>query len=123
MSLNAITWAFNQTDTEPTKRFILLVYANFANHDDEAWPETDTVVEMTGLSKSTIYHARSELCDTGKLTKLGRSKFRVNWRNGSTCSSEASETASPGTETASPGNALDKGTKGTHTAQIGRAHV
>ncbi len=70
MSLRAITWAFDQHDTTPTQRLLLLAYADYANADDEAWPSVETLMEKTGYSKATIYRARSELCDGGWMAKL-----------------------------------------------------
>lgn len=78
MSLRAITWAFDQHDTNPTQRLLLLAYGDFANSDDEAWPSIETLVEKTGYSKATIYRARTELCELGKLEKLEtRDHYRI----------------------------------------------
>ena len=45
MSLRAITWAFEQHETTPTQRLLLLAYADCANQDDEAWPKIERLIE------------------------------------------------------------------------------
>jgi len=61
MSLAAITWAFDQHDTTPTQRLVLLCLADYANQDDEAWPSAKKVAERTGLSPASVYRTLSDL--------------------------------------------------------------
>lgn len=117
MSLNAITWAFNQGDTNPTQRLLLLAYANYANPQDESYPGKELLIEITGLGESTIYRERRALCDMGKLTKIGRMKYRVNWRNSRSDQSGSPEDSRSESETLAPRKALDKGTQKNPDAQ------
>lgn len=61
MSLRAITWAFDQHETTPTQRLVLLALADHADGDNESWPSIELLMEKTGLSKATIYRALSDL--------------------------------------------------------------
>jgi hypothetical protein len=79
VSLRALIWSFDQHDTTPTQRLILLALGNYANADDETWPKVETIVADTGLKKSAIYAGRAALCDSGHLTKLDRrDAYRIN---------------------------------------------
>ena len=61
MSLAAITWAFDQHDTTPTQRLVLLCLADYANQDNEAWPSAKTIAQRTGLSPASVYRTLSDL--------------------------------------------------------------
>lgn len=68
MSLAAISWAFEQHDTTPTQRLVLLCIADYANQDNEAWPSVRTIAERTGLSPASVYRNLSALSRSGHVT-------------------------------------------------------
>lgn len=78
MSLRAMIWSFDQHDTTPTQRLLLLALADHANADNETWPSVETLSEKTGFGKSTIYRERSALCDSGKMTRVARDRYRMH---------------------------------------------
>lgn len=69
MSLQAITWAFDQHDTTPTQRLVLLCLADYANQDDQAWPKPATIAKRTGLGVASVYRATSQLVESGHLER------------------------------------------------------
>lgn len=106
MSLRAMIWSFDQHDTTPTQRLLLLALANYANADNETWPKVTTLEQDTGFGKSTIYRERSALCDIGLLTKVEgtRDKYVINVDS-------QSENSQSGNEIPRAGKRLHKGTE------------
>lgn len=79
MSLRAITWAFDQHDTTPTQRLVLLALADHADGDNETWPSIDLLMAKTGLSKATIYRALSDLTKEGVIREAEAVKGYKTW--------------------------------------------
>lgn len=55
-------------------RFILFLLADFANEDDDAWPNYSTLELQTGMHRSTIIRAINELVERGLIAKMHRSR-------------------------------------------------
>ena len=61
MSIQAINAALDVHDIGPTRKWLLIVLANYANTDCQCWPSQETLAEDTELSERTIITALKEL--------------------------------------------------------------
>ena len=71
-----------KADLKPNHKFVLLAYADSAREDGtKAWPGWDSLIEMTGYSRSTIASITKELIALGVLvqTKRGRKGQRAEY--------------------------------------------
>lgn len=74
MSNGAITNVLNAPLKSSTHRLILLIIANAANEDWEAWLSWSTLVKQTCLSRNTIPKALNKLRQMGALIDTGKRK-------------------------------------------------
>ena len=61
MSIQASNAALDVHDIGPTRKWLLIVLANYANTDCQCWPSQETLAEDTELSERTIITALKEL--------------------------------------------------------------
>lgn len=73
------------SDLEPRLRYVLLAYADAAEHDGtQIWPGRDRLVEMTGYTASTIERITKKLLEVGVLVRVSagyrgrRAEFRID---------------------------------------------
>ena len=73
MSLDNITYVFNQAEpSNPCQRLVLLVLADMANHDNEAWPGIALITRKASISERSVHYAVKGLLEGGFITvKLG----------------------------------------------------
>lgn len=86
MSFWAVNWAAEVKLPVLSEKLVLLLLANFANDDDEAWPRIDTLMDMTCKSKSTVHRLLQSLEAQGYITRMGTREYRENSRTGSVMS-------------------------------------
>jgi hypothetical protein len=78
MSVKLMTDVF-ESDLEPTRRMVALIYANFANDDGEnSWPSVSTISRMTGLTDRAVRTNVKTLVADKILVPDGQSKYRTN---------------------------------------------
>lgn len=66
MSIEATSWALGQTVGDPTRKLVLIAYANHAHKDGRhAWPSTATVAEYAECDPRTVIRHRKALVDDG----------------------------------------------------------
>jgi helix-turn-helix protein len=74
MSIRAIDWALRQDIKSPTDKFVLVILANYVGDTGLAFPSTQTISRITGLSRMSVVRALDQLVqqrwieDTGKRT-------------------------------------------------------
>ena len=71
MSLQAITWAFEQ-ELPSGKKLLLVALADAANHDHVCWPSLRRLQKMTCLGRSTILRYLDELERDGVIARQQR---------------------------------------------------
>lgn len=75
MSVRVMSQVWNQSDLEPNHRYVLLAYADAANHDGtEIWPGREAIMRMTGYSLSTVNRITRELVEIGVLVRHDRGR-------------------------------------------------
>lgn len=73
MSLDALTWAFDQK-LPCAKKMVLVALGDQANHDDECWPSQGYLAERCGLSRAHVNTILGELEADGFLYISSRSR-------------------------------------------------
>ena len=72
VSIDQLNLAFDIQDLTPGQKVVLLVLANRANKNFEAWPSIGSIVEQSCMSRSGVKKALRELVDRGLLFKKSR---------------------------------------------------
>ncbi len=68
MSVQAISWVLENSESRLGARLVLISIANHASHDgDSAWPSIATIAAETGLSERQVQYAIPELEALGEL--------------------------------------------------------
>lgn len=65
MSVQAITWAYQQTTSAPLAKFLLITIANFANEKYEAHPSKSRLASDMGCSESSVCKYLQTLVEEG----------------------------------------------------------
>lgn len=52
---------------DPVDKYILLMFAWHANHEDLAWPSFPTIASYTGFHRDTVKRAVERLCESGHM--------------------------------------------------------
>lgn len=65
MSVQAITWAYQQTTSAPLAKFLLITIANFANEKFEAHPSKSRLASDMGCSESSVCKYLQTLVEEG----------------------------------------------------------
>jgi predicted transcriptional regulator len=74
MSIRAIAWVLEQELKSPMDKFVLVILANYVGDTGLAYPSTQTISRITGLSRISVVRALDRLVeqrwieDTGKRT-------------------------------------------------------
>lgn len=69
MSFWAVNWAAEVTLPSMSEKLLLLLLANFADDNDEAWPSIDRLMSMTSASKATIHRLLASLEERGLISR------------------------------------------------------
>src|SRR5215217_8300751 len=81
MSIEALNWAIRAAAPDPSSKLILILLANYANHDGQAWPSLTTLATQSGLDRRTVMRKIGELIDAKLIEKTvnrDRKSTRLN---------------------------------------------
>jgi DNA-binding transcriptional MocR family regulator len=71
--------AIADADLTPTQKLVALMISAHMNGTGEAWPSVETLVDETGLTRSTVQRARAALATSGLLVfDQGGGRSRTN---------------------------------------------
>jgi len=77
MSFLAMAWAAKQKFESSSDKFVLLIMANFANEDNEAYPSAAALAEYTCLNIKTVRKSLASLEELGFLTDTGERRGKT----------------------------------------------
>jgi len=80
MSFQAMSWALKQP-VKTTEKLLLLVIANYADEQGQAWPSVETLCRDTGMSRATIQRSLRKLEKLGFLSTKKRMKSHAQTSN------------------------------------------
>ncbi|QCE35658.1 helix-turn-helix domain-containing protein [Acetobacteraceae bacterium] len=69
MSLEAMHWAFNQQDTTPSEKVLLLALADHSAPDGECWPSIPLLMKKTSLSERAVFNNLKSLSKRGVIRR------------------------------------------------------
>lgn len=72
MSVQAISWAYDQQNISTTAKFILVTLANYADQDWKCWPSIERLMRDTGLGKTSLISNVRKLKEEGYIKKRAR---------------------------------------------------
>lgn len=72
MSSEAMAWAKRCGEVGSVPQLVLMLMADWADHEDKAWPGVKTLAAMTSRSERTIIRAVKRLEETGLIEKSAR---------------------------------------------------
>nr|VEG55324.1 Uncharacterised protein [Actinomyces israelii] len=75
MSGEAMAWAKRCSGAGSVAQLVLMLMADWADHEDKAWPGIKTLAGMTGRSERTIIRAIKRLEEEGLIEKSARSAW------------------------------------------------
>lgn len=81
MSINMISWAFQQQVGNPLRKLILIKLADNANDDGYAWPSIARIANQTEASRDSVIRHIAALEQQGLLETIRRKKDGVNLPN------------------------------------------
>tara|TARA_R100000353_G_scaffold165253_1_gene126309 strand:+ start:462 stop:1154 length:693 start_codon:yes stop_codon:yes gene_type:complete len=76
MSFEAVNWAWKQKSLKPFQKLILVALADRHNPDHGCFPSINTIIEDTGISRSSVLRTLGQLQDIGLIRK--QAAFRDN---------------------------------------------
>ena len=76
MSSEAMAWAKQCSEAGPVPQLVLILMADWADHENKAWPGIKKLANLTGRSERTIIRAIKRLEDFGLITKSARGVVR-----------------------------------------------
>lgn len=65
MSISAVAWALQQKVTPPTRKFVLVVLAEKADHEGRCWPSVAQIAETVGIGERAARKQVTALADAG----------------------------------------------------------
>lgn len=68
MSIEALNWALKQEIRPATKKFVLVVLANYASEWGKSFPSTETLCNRTCLNRKTVINSLDALEKDGHIT-------------------------------------------------------
>jgi len=74
VSVEAISWAFQQPIKHSTAKFVLVAMASHADADMMCWPSTAHVCQLTGQDRKTVLENMKRLRDWGYIEDTGKRK-------------------------------------------------
>lgn len=75
MSSEAMAWAKRCGEVGSVPQLVLMLMADWADHEDKAWPGVKTLAAMTSRSERTIIRAVKRLEETGLIEKSARTAW------------------------------------------------
>ena len=69
MSFEAVNWAWKQKSLKPFQKLILIALADRHNPDHGCFPSINTIIEDTGISRSSVLRTLGQLQDKKLITK------------------------------------------------------
>lgn len=75
MSSEAMAWAKQCSEAGPVPQLVLILMADWADHENKAWPGIKKLANLTGRSERTIIRAIKRLEDFGLITKSARTAW------------------------------------------------
>lgn len=75
MSSEAMAWAKRCGEVGSVPQLVLMLMADWADHEDKAWPGVKTLAAMTSRSERTIIRAVKRLEDAGLIEKSARTAW------------------------------------------------
>ena len=69
MSFEAVNWAWKQKSLKPFQKLILVALADRHNPDHGCFPSINTIIEDTGISRSSVLRTLLQLQDKGLIKK------------------------------------------------------
>lgn len=72
MSIEALNWALKQEIRPATKKFVLVVLANYASEWGKSFPSTETLCNRTCLNRKTVIASLDALEKDGSITDTGQ---------------------------------------------------
>ena len=80
MSVQALTWVFENSQSKLADRHVLLSIANHAKNDGTgAWPSIATIARESRLSETSVHRSIRELVKTGELSvEVGQGPYGTN---------------------------------------------
>lgn len=72
MSVQAITWAYQQQNISTGAKFLLVTLANYADQDGVSWPGQERLAEDTQSNSRTIRRWTSELTEKNLVSAIHR---------------------------------------------------
>ncbi|AJI54009.1 helix-turn-helix domain-containing protein [Francisella philomiragia] len=85
MSVQAISWAFQQKIKDASPKLVLLALANFANDDGVAYPSYSTLQEVTSRSRQTISNSLEKLVELELLVKADQDYIAKKYNKNQNC--------------------------------------
>jgi len=67
MSFQAMAWALKQPG-KTAEKFLLIVIANYADENGQAWPSVERLCADTGMSRATVQRSLRKLEKAGLVT-------------------------------------------------------
>lgn len=68
MSIQALAWVLENSQSELADRLVLIAIANHADaHGRNAWPSADQIAKEARVHRATVFRALARLCDLGEL--------------------------------------------------------
>lgn len=80
MSFQAMCWALKQPG-KTAEKFLLIVIANYADENGQAWPSVERLCADTGMSRATVQRSLRKLEKSGLLSCHKRVKGSLQTSN------------------------------------------
>ncbi len=94
MSFKAISWARDVNDLPSSAKFVLFIYATYADEHWEGWASNETIARETALDIKTVKNAVRELESRGHIARTrrraGKTGSVIVWKIGPADFTEAS---------------------------------
>lgn len=72
MSIQALSWAFELEGLSSSQKVTLFALANYANHDNEAWPNVSSLAKKCGLTSRSIFNCIKSLQEIGLINIINQ---------------------------------------------------
>jgi DNA-binding transcriptional MocR family regulator len=72
MSLKAINWVWDHSESRGSRRLVLLALADYADNANQCYPSARTLAKKSKISEMTVHRAIRELSEIGEITVLRR---------------------------------------------------
>lgn len=80
MSIQAVAWVLDHSESRGVDRLVLISLANHANQDGMCWPAQRTVAKEAGIGNGTVANAVSRLVELGEIEVVENGTARRSTR-------------------------------------------